>query len=258
MGFEDRVALVTGSARGIGKAIARQLLDAGATVAIVDLNREEVDRACAELAEATGAGDRAVAFVCDVSQPEAVEALFKGVKEKLDRLDVLVNNAGITRDSLFRRMTFEQWKQVIDVNLTGTYLCCRHGVPLLRRSPAGRIINMSSISAGGNMGQANYAASKAGVIGLTKTLAIELARSGITVNAIAPGFIDTEMTRAIPEKTRQQMVDGIPLGRQGTGDDVAAAVVFLASDRASYISGEGLPVDGGLTTPGSASATQRR
>jgi NAD(P)-dependent dehydrogenase (short-subunit alcohol dehydrogenase family) len=248
MEFKDRVALVTGSARGIGKTIARQFLDAGATVVVVDLSQEDVDAACHELAEECGtdAGERVAGFVCNVSKPDAVEALFQGVKERFDRLDILVNNAGITRDSLVRRMSLEQWQQVIDVNLTGTYLCCRYAVPLLRRSPSGRIVNMSSVTAGGNIGQANYAASKAAVIGLTKTLALEFAKLPITVNAIAPGFIDTEMTRAIPEKSRQQWIGLVPMGRAGTGDDVAAAVLFLASEGAGYITGEVLGVDGGL------------
>jgi 3-oxoacyl-[acyl-carrier protein] reductase len=251
MRFVERVALVTGAARGIGNGIARQLLGEGATVVVVDLNQDDVDRACSGLAESCGAdaAGRVAGFACDVSQPEAVEALFRQVKERFDRLDILVNNAGITRDGLVGRMKFEQWQQVIDVNLTGTFLCCRHAAGLLRKSSAGRIVNMSSVAAGGNIGQANYAASKAGVIGLTKTLAFEFARSHITVNAIAPGFIDTEMTRAVSEKAREQWFERIPLGRAGTPDDIAAAVAFLASDAASYITGEVLAVDGGMNTP---------
>jgi len=254
MEFENRVAVVTGSARGIGKAIAQKLFDAGATVVVVDLNQEDVDRACGEIG-GPDAGERITGFSCDVSQPDSVDVLFRSIKQKLGRLDILVNNAGITRDNLFSRMTFEQWKQVIDVNLTGTFLCCHHAFPMLRKSPCGRIINMSSMSAGGNIGQANYAASKAGVVGLTKTLAIELARRKVTVNAIAPGFIDTEMTQAIPEKFRRHWIKRIPLGRPGTPDDVAGTVMFLASDAASYITGEIVEVDGGLNTPESVSAS---
>jgi NAD(P)-dependent dehydrogenase (short-subunit alcohol dehydrogenase family) len=257
MEFENRTALVTGAARGIGRGIAGRLLAEGATVVVVDLDQEAVDTTCRELAEATGPGaaERVAGLACDVSRPDAVEGLFGEVKRRFERLDILVNNAGITRDGLFRRMSLEQWQQVIDVNLTGTYLCCRNAIGLLRRSPAGRIINMSSVAAGGNIGQANYSASKAGVIGLTKTLAIEFARSKITVNAIAPGFIDTEMTRAVPEKARQHWIERIPVGRPGTPDDIAAAVLFLASERASYITGQVLEVDGGLNTPESVSAS---
>jgi 3-oxoacyl-(acyl-carrier-protein) reductase len=249
MEFKDRVALVTGSARGIGKAIAQRFFDGGATVAIVDLAQEDVDEACRAIAGDSGEAGRTAGFACDVSDAESVQELFKAVKDKLGSLDILVNNAGITRDNLFGRMTFEQWKLVIDVNLTGTFLCCRHAFPLLRKSKSGRIINISSVSAGGNMGQANYAASKAGVIGLTRTLALELARYNVTANAIAPGFIDTEMTRAVPEKAREMWIEKIPSGRAGTPDAVAAAVAFLASEQAGYITGEVLPVDGGMNMP---------
>jgi NAD(P)-dependent dehydrogenase (short-subunit alcohol dehydrogenase family) len=152
----------------------------------------------------------------------------------------------------------EQWTSVIDVNLTGTFLCCKYGFPLLRKSSHGRIVNLTSVAAGGNIGQANYSASKAGVIGLTKTLAIEFARYDVTVNAVAPGFIDTEMTRAVPEKARQHWIDKIPAGRAGTGEDIAAAVAFLASDDASYITGEVMEVHGGMNAPESIATTVSR
>jgi len=258
MQFDDRVAVVTGSARGIGKAIAQRLFNAGAKVVIADLDQESVDEACREIASESGATERIAGFACDVSNPDSVVAFFKSVKAKFERLDILVNNAGITRDNLFSRMTFEQWKQVIDVNLTGTFLCCRHAFPMVRKSPFGRIINISSVAAGGNIGQANYSASKAGVIGLTRTLSIELARYNVTANAVAPGFIDTEMTRAVPEKARQIWIEKIPVGRAGTPEDVAEAVEFLASDGASYITGEVMEVDGGMSMPEAVAASFRR
>jgi 3-oxoacyl-(acyl-carrier-protein) reductase len=256
MDFDDRVAVVTGSARGIGKAIARRLFNGGATVVVADLDQACVDEACREIGP--GETDRLAGFACDVSDAESVTAMFKAVKERFGRLDILVNNAGITRDSLFSRMSFEQWKQVIDVNLTGTFLCCRHAFPMLRKSPCGRIINISSLAAGGNIGQANYSASKAGVIGLTRTLSIELARYNVTANAVAPGFIDTEMTRAVPEKARQVWIEKIPLGRAGTPEDVAEAVEFLASDGAAYITGEVMEVDGGMSMPEAVAASFRK
>ncbi len=246
--------MVTGAARGIGKSVARRLYEAGATVVVVDLEQDAADAACREIA-GTDAGKRIVGRACDVTDRDGVVETFHWVRERFGRLDVLVNNAGITRDNLFIRMSVEEWQQVLDVNLTGTFLCCRFAVPLLRKSPAGRIVNMASIAAGGNLGQANYSASKAGVIGLTKTLAIELARYDITVNAIAPGFIDTEMTRSVPERFRKHWIDRVPMGRAGTADDVAAAVVFLASDESAYITGDVLDVDGGLHTPESVSAS---
>jgi len=260
MRFEDRVCVVTGSARGIGKAIALRLFGEGATVVVSDLNQEDVDRACREIVDSVPSGgeDRVVGLTCNVADAEAVKAFFGSIKERIGRLDILINNAGITRDNLFSRMTVEQWTSVIDVNLNGTFLCCRYAFPLLRKSPHGRIVNMTSVAAGGNIGQANYSASKAGVIGLTKTLAIEFARYDVTVNAVAPGFIDTEMTRAVPEKARQHWIEKIPAGRAGTGEDIAAAVAFLASDDASYITGEVMEVHGGMNAPESIATTVSR
>jgi len=252
LSFEKRTVLVTGAARGIGKAIARRFHEEGATVLGVDLDQEAIDRACDEIAPD---GLRIAGLACDVSDLAAVETLFRQVRERFGALDVLVNNAGITRDNLFARMTFDEWRRVLDVNLTGTFLCSKHALPLLRKSPHGRIVNMASIAAGGNLGQANYSASKAGVIGLTKTLAIELARYGVTVNAVAPGFIDTEMTRGVPEKFRQHWIARVPMARAGTADDVAGAVLFFASDEASYVTGDVIDVDGGLHTPESVSAS---
>ena len=256
MNLDERVAIVTGSARGIGKQIARELFQAGAAVVVADLSQDDADAACREIGESAGpeAAERVVGFACDVSKAESVEALFRQVKDHFGRLDILVNNAGITRDSLFIRMTHEQWKQVIDVNLNGTYHCCHYAMSMIRKSPQGRIVNVSSIAASGNIGQANYAASKAGVVGLTRTLALELARRHVTVNAVAPGFIDTEMTRAVPDKDRQHWIDNVPAGRAGSPEDVANAVLFLASDDASFITGEVLFVDGGLNTPETVAA----
>jgi len=175
MEFKNRVAAVTGSARGIGKEIARILFEDGATVIVADLLQSDVDEACREIAGSNEVdAERVVGLACDVADPDSVWALFKTIKDRIGCLDILVNNAGITRDGLFGRMTFEQWKKVIDVNLTGTYLCCRQGLAMLRKSKTGRIINISSAAANGNIGQANYSASKAGVIGLSKTLALEL------------------------------------------------------------------------------------
>ncbi len=251
MDFTDRVAVVTGSARGIGKEIARSLFNGEASVVVTDLSQTDVDDACGEIAGAA-ADDRIAGFVCDVADTDSVGSLFKSIEKRFGRLDILVNNAAITRDRLFEKMTLEQWKNVIDTNLTGTYLCCRHGLAMLRKSETGRIINISSVAAGGSLEQANYSASKAGVIGLTKTLAIELARYNLTVNAVAPGFIDTEMTRHVPEKARKHWIERVPVGRAGTAEDVARAVTFLASDSASYITGEVLEVDGGLRVPKTA------
>jgi len=238
----DRKVLITGSARGIGFAIAEACLEAGAEVFLVDLFREDLETAAARLE-----GKGSIHFrACDVSDEGQVKELAQTVKERLGSLDALVNNAGITRDNLFMRMTSEQWQAVINVNLTGSFLMARHLVGLIRKSSTGRIVNLSSVAARGNAGQANYAASKSGVIGLTKTLAIELARYNVTVNAIAPGFIATEMTHAITEKARDEWLSKIPAGRAGQPSDVADAVVFLLSDAAAYITGTVIGVDGGL------------
>lgn len=239
----ERIVLITGAARGIGLAIARRCLEEGARIVMVDLKQDDLETAKSSLADLQG---QIIIKACDVANEEQVKNLAEEIKTELGGLDAVVNNAGITRDNLFMRMTMDQWQSVINVNLTGTYLMARHCVNLIRKSACGRIVNLSSVAANGNPGQANYSASKAGVIGLTKTLALELARYNITVNAIAPGFIETDMTRAIPEKAREEWLSKIPAGRAGQPSDVADAVVFLLSDAAAYITGMVLGVDGGL------------
>lgn len=241
--LENRVILVTGAARGIGLAIARRSLLEGAQVVMIDLNMDDFESARELLHEHES---RMVLKACDVSNEDCVKELFVELKDSIGALDGLVNNAGVTRDNLFMRMSMEQWQSVINVNLTGTFLMSRYACNMLRKSSAGRIVNLSSVAANGNPGQANYAASKAGVIGLTKTLALELARYNITANAVAPGFIETDMTRAIPDKAREAWISQIPAGRVGQPEDIADAVVFLLSDAAAYITGTVIGVDGGL------------
>ena len=193
-------------------------------------------------------GRQALALPCDVSNAASVESLFATVKETFGRVDILVNNAGITRDILLLRMSEEDWDMVLDANLKGTFLCTRAAAKLMLKQKYGRIINITSVNGQvGSPGQANYSASKAGVIGLTKTVARELASRGITVNAVAPGFIDTQMTDFVSGEARDKILEKIPVGRFGTAEDVGAAVAFLASDAASYMTGQVLTVDGGLT-----------
>ena len=243
--LSGRVALVTGAARGIGFAIAECLGGAGAKIACVDINKEILAGAVESL---KAAGVEAVALACDVSNSEQVAAVVKQTVEQLGGLDILVNNAGITRDGLVMRMKDEQWDQVLNINLRGTFLFTRSAARPLMKSSAGRIINIASVCGlAGNPGQANYSASKAGVIGLTRTVAGELASRGVTVNAIAPGFIQTEMTAVLDEKQRAAIEERIPLSRLGLPVDVSEAILFLASDAASYISGQILAVDGGMT-----------
>lgn len=242
-----QVAIVTGAARGIGEAIARKLAGAGAACCVAD-----VDEAGAKaLAEAiTASGGEAIGVGCNVSDPDQVEALVSRCTAELGRLDILVNNAGITRDSLAIRLKPADWDAVLAVNLSGTWHCSQAALKVMLKQRSGRVVNISSVVASmGNVGQVNYAASKAGVVGMTKTLAREVAVRGITVNAIAPGFIDTAMTQAIPEKVRQGLMDQIPLGRLGTPEDVAQVVLFMVSKGASYITGQVIHVNGGMLMP---------
>ena len=243
--LEGQIAVVTGASRGIGKAIAKELAAQGATV-VINYNGSEVkaDEVKHEIIEKGGC---AQCMQCNVADYEGCEAFIKAVIEQFGRIDILVNNAGITKDGLLMRMSEEDFSDVIDVNLKGTFHCIRAVSRQMLRQRSGRIINLSSVSGVlGNAGQANYSASKAGVIGLTKSAARELASRGITVNAIAPGFINTEMTEVLSEKVKEGATAQIPLGKFGETEDIANAAAFLASDEARYITGQTLHVDGGM------------
>lgn len=243
--LEGKVAVVTGASRGIGKAIALRLAEEKAAVVInYNGSREKAEAVVKEIEQM---GGTACAVQCDVSDFSACEAFFREVTKRFGRVDILVNNAGVTRDGLLMKMSEEDFDKVIDTNLKGTFNCIRFVSRTMLRQKSGRIINMASVvGIAGNAGQANYAASKAGVIGLTKTAARELASRGITVNAIAPGFIETDMTAVLSEKIREATVAQIPMGHFGQAKDVADLAAFLASDRAGYITGQVINVDGGM------------
>jgi len=240
----DKVAVVTGASQGIGRETALALAQAGAKVAVAARNEEKLAALVSEIA---AAGGTAFAVKMDVADAEQVKAGFKQVMEKFGRLDILVNNAAVTRDGLAMRMKKDDWDAVLQTNLTGAHLCIQQALPVMMKARAGRIINISSVVAQmGNSGQANYVAAKAGLIGLTKAIAVEIASRGITVNAVAPGFIETPMTDVLPEQVKEKLKERIPLGRMGSSRDVAAAIVFLASDEAGYITGHVLNVNGGM------------
>jgi 3-oxoacyl-[acyl-carrier protein] reductase len=242
--LKDKVALVTGASQGIGRETALALAEAGAKVAVAARNEEKL---AALVQEVAGKGGEAFAVKMDVAEAEQIKAGFKVVLEKFGKLDILVNNAAITRDGLAMRMKAEDWEAVIRTNLTGAHLCIQQALPVMMKARAGRIINLSSVVAqSGNAGQANYVAAKAGLVGLTKAIAIEISSRNITVNAVAPGFIATPMTDVLSDAVREELKKRIPLGRMGSGRDVAAAIVFLASDEAGYITGHVLDVNGGL------------
>jgi 3-oxoacyl-[acyl-carrier protein] reductase len=242
--LKDKIALVTGASQGIGWDTAQALVVAGAKVAVAARTEEKLALLVGEIA---AAGGEALAVKMDVADAEQVKAGFKQVIEKFGRLDILVNNAAITRDGLAVRMKPDDWDAVIRTNLTGAHLCIQQALGTMMRARAGRIINVASVVAQmGNAGQANYVAAKAGLIGLTKAIAMEIASRNITVNAVAPGFIETPMTNVLPDKVKEDLKTRIPLGRLGVARDVAAAIVFLASDEAAYITGHVLDVNGGM------------
>ena len=244
MQLEGKRVLITGAAQGIGKSIALLMAKEGADLAISDINLELAINTAKEV---ESLGRKAVAIEGNVADSKSADEMVSKVVQDLGGIDVLVNNAGITRDTLLMRMKDEDWDAVINVNLKGTFNCTRSAVKCMSKQRSGKIINIASIvGLMGNVGQANYAASKAGVIGLTKTAAREYAARGININAVAPGFIATAMTDAIPEKAKDELTAQIPMGKLGSSDDVANAVLFLASEASSYITGQVISVNGGM------------
>ena len=243
--LDNKIAVVTGGSRGIGAAIAKGMAAEGAFV-VVNYNGSQ-EKAEEVVSEIKAGGGDAVAVKCDVSDAAAAEAFLKDIVKEYGGIDILVNNAGINRDGLLMGMKEADFDDVLRTNLKGTYNCCRQVVRPMMKKRAGRIINMASVAGViGNAGQVNYAASKAGVIGLTKSVAKEVASRGITCNAIAPGFIKTDMTDALPDSVKEEAVGQIPLGRFGVPEDIAQMAVFLASDKAGYITGQVICVDGGI------------
>ena len=244
MRLKDKVVLITGSARGIGKEIAKTFGREGATLVVSDINEASAQATAQEFCQN---GVEASSFACDVTNMKSVEEMVNKILDKHSRIDILVNNAGITRDNLLLRMTENEWDSVINTNLRGTFVCTKVITKSMLKARSGKIISIASIiGIRGNAGQANYAASKAGIIGFTKSIAREFASRGITANAVAPGFIQTEMTDKLSDKAKEEIFQQIPLGKLGTPIDVANACLFLASSEADYITGQTLVVDGGM------------
>ena len=244
MVFKDQVALVTGGAQGIGRSIALELAKAGARVVISDVDLQKAEAAASECS-ALGGPSKALKF--DVSRGEDVTSAFASIVSEFGQLDILVNNAGITRDGLIMRMKDEDWDAVLRINLKGTFLCSREAVKIMSKKRYGRVVNIASVVAFmGNAGQANYAASKAGIVGLTKTVAREYASRNITVNAVAPGFIQTAMTEVLSDKVKEELQRSIPMARLGTAEDVTNAVTFLCLPASGYITGQTIHVNGGM------------
>jgi 3-oxoacyl-[acyl-carrier protein] reductase len=242
--LRDKIALVTGAAGGIGAATARRFAREGASVAINDARPEGLEAIAGEI---RAAGAKALVLPGDVTRKADCERLVQDVTRTFGRLDILINNAGINRDAMAAKMTEEQWDAVLSVNLKGTFLCAQAALPGMRERGWGRVVNTSSIGSLGNVGQANYAASKAGVIGLTKTLALEYAKYGVTVNAVAPGPVMTAMLAGVPDAIRERIVARVPVGRIASPDEIASVHVFLASDEAAFITGQIIFADGGMS-----------
>lgn len=244
MDFRGQVAVITGGTRGIGKAIAGALAERGVNLAVASRSEQDARGVASAL---SARGIKALGLKLDVSSAGDVERVFEGVRKEFGRIDILVNNAGITKDGLLMRMSEEAWDSVLDINLKGVFLCTKEAIRDMARQRYGRIVNITSVAGFmGNPGQANYSASKAGIVGFTKTVAREYAGRGVTVNAVAPGFIETAMTDVLSEKIREEMMKLIPLGRFGSVSDIANAVLFLAAPETGYVTGQVIHVNGGM------------